>query len=126
MKRGRIVCKSPVQKPKPDTKRAARIVKAIGLAKILTAYEEANRALPPKILREFRVAVGLAANPQADNSRRLTRIAKVPFEERHRLFHDFWEEFHDFKLEPKDLYSESPEWLQRVADEVMSECDWDV
>lgn len=126
MKRGRIVCKSPVQKPKPDPKRAARIVKAIGLAKILTAYEEANRALPPKILREFRVAVGLAANPRADNSRRLERIAKVPFEDRHRLFYDFWEEFHDYKVEPPELYDESPIWLRRVADDMMNECHWDM
>ena len=116
--------------PKPDPVKAAKIVRAIGRAHILTAYEEANLPLPPKILREFRVAVGLAARPlEVDNptqQRRLARIAKTSFADRHRHFYNFWEEYFDWKVEVTQLYDESPDWLQKLADEMMNECDWDL
>ncbi len=115
---------------KTSRKDSANIVKAIGLSKILTAYEEANLPLPQKLLGQCREAVGLSPRRLQSGSlaerRRLARIQKTPFRDRHRLFYDFWEEFFDFKMEPMDFYDESPDWLQRVADEINNEIEWDL
>lgn len=115
---------------KTNRRDAANIVTAIGLAKILTAYEEANRPLPENLLSEFRVAVGLSAHPLKGGSRlhwkRFDQICKIPFGDRHRLFYKFWDEYFDFKVEVTELYDESPEWLQAIASEVFSEIDADL
>ena len=111
-------------------KNAAKIVKAIGLSKILTAYEEANRPLPATTLSEFRLAVGLSARPPKFGSRasmkRFALIEKLPFGDRHKLFYEFWDEYFDFKVEATEYYDESPEWLQTIANEVFSEIDADL
>jgi len=123
------------RKAKSKTKKtsrrdAASIVTAIGLSRILTAYSEANRPLPEAILGEFRVAVGLSARPLKGISRlsrkRFEQMHKTPFDERHKLFYNFWDEYFDFKLETVELYDESPEWLQAIADEVFAEIDADL
>lgn len=96
----------------------------------MTTYDEDNRPLPKKLLSQFRVAVGLTARPEVDitaaGERRLQRIHKVPWTERHRLFYDFWQEYFDWKVEATELRDESPDWLKVVADEIANECDWDL
>lgn len=115
---------------KTNRAKAAKIVKAIGHARILTAYEEANLSLPKTLLGEFRAAVGLPAQPPKSGSRasakRFRQIQDTPLGERHKLFYEFWDEYFDFKVEVTELYDESPDWLQAVADEIYSEIDSDL
>jgi hypothetical protein len=86
--------------------------------------------LPPKIFREFRVAVGPPSRPHGMGSIarncQLARFHKIPFAERHWRSYGFWDEYLDQNVVSAQFYDESPKWLQAIADEINNECDWDL